>query len=297
MKDYYHILGVADTAGEDEIRRAYKKLAKRFHPDRNQGSKEAEEKFKEISEAYEVLSNAEKRKKYDTIRRFGSHSGFSGSAQSEFDFSEFFRNFDLGSHRGSRSGRSFADMLDEMFFGESSSGHRSERGHDLEAEVTISFEKAVRGGDVEFTFQNGTRRTLKVKIPPGINDGEQIRLRGQGHPSASRPGDLILTVRVTPDPLFSRKELDIFTDVTVNLAQAILGSTVRVKTAYGDRLDVKIPPATQPGTMLKLNRLGIKGRSGVGDMYITVKVELPKSLGRRQRELFEDFARQAGLEW
>ncbi|HNO12535.1 MAG TPA: DnaJ domain-containing protein, partial [bacterium] len=261
MKDYYKILGVAENASSDAIKTAYKNLAKKYHPDRNPGNKQSEDKFKEMSEAYNVLSDAKKRKEYDTMRRFGGRS--SGFADGDnFDLNDFMKNFGFGGQNASfRSSGGFSDLFDEMFFGKGGV-HTSEA--DQRVELTIPFEKSIHGGEVDFTLRQHGNQNLRVKIPAGIQDGEMLRIQ---NPNI---GTINLTIRVQPDKVFTRKGIDIFVDVQVNLAQLILGSSVRVHTVYGNAVDVKIQPGTQPGTILKLSGFGVKTSRNHGDMFVTI---------------------------
>lgn len=288
MKDYYKILGVSESATEDEIKSAYKTLAKKFHPDRNHGNKQSEEKFKEMSEAYNVLSDSKKRKEYDTMRRFGQRGNGAGYQDnfSGFDMNDFMKNFrTAGKSYGFGQRDSFADILDDMFFG--GSGQKQEN----HVELSIPFQRSITGGDVEFIVNNPTQRTIRVKLPEGIKDGEQLRIH---QPQTS---DILLTVRVQPDAYFSRKGNDIYIEIPVNCAQLVLGSSVKVKTVYGSQVEVKIPAGTQNGTVLKLSQLGVRHNGSKGDMFVTLALALPKNLTKKQKELFEAFAKEAGMKW
>ncbi|MCK6543823.1 J domain-containing protein [bacterium] len=288
MKDYYKILGVPESASSEDIKAAYKNLAKKYHPDRNPGNKQSEEKFKEMSEAYNILSDVKKRKEYDTMRRFGGQgSGFSGS--DNFDLNDFMRNFGFSGQNASfRSSGGFSDLFDEMFFGKGGA-HTSEA--DQRVELTITFEKSIQGGEVDFTLRQHGNQNLRVKIPAGIQDGEVLRIQ---NPNI---GSINLTIRVQPDKAFTRKGIDIYADVQANLAQLMLGSSVRVHTVYGNAIDVKIQPGTQPGTILKLSGFGVKTSRNHGDMYVTIKTKIPGHLNKHQKELFENFAKSLDLKW
>lgn len=293
-KDYYNILGVTESASEDEIKTAYKRLAKKFHPDKNPGNKAAEEKFKEMSEAYNVLSDPAKRKQYDAMRRFGSRGGQYDNYQTDFtdfDLKEFMKNFNMN---GSKPRESFADLLDEMFFGSSPKTQSRSSSRDMHLELTIPFEKSVHGGDVDFTLTNGTRRTLRVRLPEGIGDGENVRLK---NPAYHAGGDIVITVRVQPDSFFTRKGLDVYCEIPANYVQLVLGSTIRIRTVYDTKIDVKIPPGTQSGTMLKLPGMGVRSPKSTGDMFVTVALAVPKNLTKKQRELLEEFARALDMKW
>jgi DnaJ-class molecular chaperone len=297
MKDYYKILGVGESASEEEIKSAYKKLAKKYHPDKNQGNKTFEEKFKEMSEAYNLLTDAKKRKEYDTMRRFGGRSGGTTDFSDGFDLNEFMKNFNTGTGRTTGFGRpsGFADILDEMFFGNDTGNAYQSRPNSLNVELSIPFEKSIAGGDVEFSMNNSTTKTIRVKIPAGISDGGQMHIRHAGTGSAD--GDILLTVRVQPHKLFTRKDNDVFCEVPVNFAQLVFGSTVRLATLYGEHVDVKIPAGTQSGTMLKLNGLGVRVKGKSGDMFVTAVLAVPSHLTKRQKELLEEFAKSADMKW
>ncbi len=288
MKDYYNILGVSESASEEEIKSAYKALAKKFHPDKNNGNKRMEEKFKEMSEAYNILSDPKRRREYDTMRRFGGRSGSASQGYSdnfsESELNDFIKNFKgAGKSYGFGGGASFSEILDEMFFGSSA---QSPKTH---MELSVPFEKSILGGDVDFVMQGGKK--IRVRLPEGINDGEQLRIHQNQSP------DILLTVRIQPDPFFSRKGNDIYCEVPVNLAQLAFGSSIRVRTVYGNHVDIKVPPGTQSGTVLKLSQLGVRQKGHKGDMFVTLALSTPKNLSKKQKELLEEFAKESGMKW
>jgi molecular chaperone DnaJ len=370
QKDYYDVLGVSETASDQEIKKAYRRLAKKYHPDSNPNNKMAEEKFKEVSEAHEVLSNPEKRKQYDQLRKM-ERSGFTG-----FGTGEGARGFDdLFAGRGG-NGRTFTfedlggfgnigDLFSNIFdMGQASRRQRwgPQKGADLYAEVEIPFDLAVSGGKtavelkkeevcpvckgtgakpgtsmstcpqcggsgmVSFSQggfavsrpcprclgrgkiitapcpqcggrgQNAARKKLLINIPAGISDGTQLRLRGQGQPgiSGGPPGDLMVKVNVGQHQFFERKGNDVYCRVPINMAQAALGTRIRVRTIDG-KVELKIPPGTQSGTKFRLKGKGVKANGRRGDQYVEVAVDVPKNLSRRQRELLEEFAKESGL--
>ncbi len=293
-RDYYEILGVPRNATEKEIRQAYRRLARKYHPDVNPGDKEAEQKFKEIQEAYEVLSDPEKRAKYD---RYGhawrqAEQGFAGPTPDfetpgmGFDFRTFAEEFDLGS-------------LFDRFFGGGRAGRTTWappiRGQDIEQPVELSLEEAYHGTTrlIEVPSPTGARR-IEVRIPPGVTDGTRVRVAGEGGPGfAGGPrGDLYLVVSIRPHPLFERKGDDLYTEVAVPLYTAILGGEVPVQTLKG-RVMLKIPPETQNGRVFRLAGLGMPRLhgSGHGDLYAKVRVVLPTNLTERERALFEELRR------
>lgn len=274
-KDYYEILGVKKSASEDEIKKAYRTLAKKYHPDKNKGNKEAENKFKEISEAYAVLSDKEKREQYDRLGR----EAFSGGANpfAGFDFSQFANRGRAGGG-GARGGRrsapgGFTDIFSDLFGGGFESG--PSRGQDIDAELTIDFRDAVLGTTMDLTV-NGSH--IKVKIPEGVSDGQRIRLRGKGGAGASGgpPGDLNVLVHVRPHPFFERKGDDIYIDLPVTVGEAIRGAQVEVPTIQGP-VRARIPAGTQGGQTFRVTGKGVKKKSGGnGDHYYRVQVMVPR---------------------
>jgi curved DNA-binding protein len=286
-RDYYETLGVARDASEDDIRRAYRKLARRYHPDVNK-EEGAGDRFKEVSEAYEVLRDPEKRGQYD---RFGENwkAGQDVSGAGGF---EGFQGFRTGGDGGVQfdfdDGTDFSDIFSGIFGGRARRGRGDggfegfqRRGRDVEAELEISLEEAARGGRRRFTIDG---REIEVTIPPGVRDGQRLRLAGEGGPGASGgpSGDLFLRVRLRPDPRFRVEGRDLVTDLGVAPWQAALGDTVDVQTLNG-RARVKVPPGSSCGRRLRLRGEGL----GDGDLYAVVKVEVPKRLSERERELYE----------
>ena len=274
-KDYYDILGVKKTSTEDEIKKAYRTLAKKYHPDKNKGNKDAENKFKEISEAYAVLSDKEKREQYDRLGR----EAFSGGANpfAGFDFSQFANRGRAGGG-GARGGRrsapgGFTDIFSDLFGGGFESG--PSRGQDIDAELTIDFRAAVLGTTMDLAV-NGSH--IKVKIPEGVSDGQRIRLRGKGGAGANGgpPGDLNVLVHVRPHPFFERKGDDIYIDLPVTVGEAIRGAQVEVPTIQGP-VRARIPAGTQGGQTFRVTGKGVKKKSGGnGDHYYRVQVMVPR---------------------
>jgi len=364
-KDFYEILGVSEKATNDDIKKVYRDLAKKYHPDRHPGDKAAEERFKEISEAHSVLSDSKKRAQYDQMRKLGAFGHGSGG----FDF----RGFDLGDlsniftggrgRKTKRRGFSFDDFgglggLGDVFsqFFDMSEGHspKGEPSHDgtLNLEVEVPFDTATSGGKVQFTYKrkaqcqackgtgsasgkkptpcsnckgtgqisaglggfavnrpcpqcmgrgtiitevckqcNGSgaideTRTLAVPIKPSTEDGKNIKIKGQGD---FGKGDLILTVRVGEHKFFKRKGLDVYCEVPIGLVQAALGTKIRVKTIDNKKVEVKIPEGTQNGATMKLRGMGSKKDGGVGDQYVTIRVETPTGLTEKQKEILREF--------
>jgi DnaJ-class molecular chaperone len=302
LKDYYKILGVREDATDEEIKRAYRELARKYHPDRNPGDKRMEEKFKEINEAYSVLSNPEKRRRYDQLRKFSSGAG----GFSNIEFEDFIRNFGGGSGKGFKFffGDSFIDDLINQFFSKDNlwdiGRDRFDSGQDINIDLEIPFRTAVLGGEVfiDVPFSRGKKR-IKVKIPAGVDSGTKLRIPGEGEPSKDgrSVGDLYINIKVKEDDFFKRKGNDIYVEIPINIAQAILGSRMRIRTIYGNRVELKIPPGTQSGAVFRLRGLGIRTPSETGDMYVTVKLEIPKNINERQRKLIEEFAKEGNLKY
>ena len=277
-KDYYEILGVKKTASDDEIKKAYRTLAKKYHPDKNKGNKEAENKFKEISEAYAVLSDKEKREQYDRLGREAFSFGGAGGANpfAGFDFSQFTdRVRRAGGGRRSTSTGGFTDIFSDLFSGGGFEEGPS-RGGDIEAELTIGFREAVLGATMDLTV-NGSR--IKVKIPEGVSDGQRIRLRGKGAPGGmgGQAGDLNVLVHVKSHPFYERRGDDIHIDLPITVGEAIHGAEVEVPTIHGP-VRARIPPGTQGGQTFRLRGKGVKKKGGgYGDEYYRVQIMVPRS--------------------
>lgn len=286
-RDYYEVLGVNKGASDDEIKKAFRKLAIKYHPDKNPGNKEAEEKFKEANEAYSVLSDKTKRSRYDQFGHAGvggdgggnpfggGFGGFGGNGQSF--------NFDFG-------GGGFEDIINAMFGG---GGFRAaRRGRDYRTSITIDFEEAIFGVTKTISVEN---EQIKLKIPAGIYDGQSIRLGGKGGeaPSADgQRGDLYVEVRVRAHKTLTREGELILSEITIPMTDAVLGTEVEVETVDG-KITMKVPAGTQPGTNFKLSghgapRLGTDQR---GPHIVTINVEIPKNLNKKQKELIEEFAK------
>lgn len=301
-KDYYDTLGVSREADGEEIKRAYRKLALEYHPDRNPDDKGAEEKFKEINEAYQVLSDEEKRAHYD---RLGSayHSWQQGGAPGGFDWGQWYTDQpggvrveyrDLGDLFGGGMG-GFSDFFTNIFGGmggfstppnvDLRGGPRRQRPQAYEQEITVSLQEAFSGSSRRVEI-NGRR--LDVRIPAGARTGTKIRMKGVG-PNNS---DIYLKIKVAADPRFKRKGNDLLTDVNVNLFTAVLGGEVRVATLNGEVM-LNIPAGTQPEQQIRLKGKGmpnLKDKTKQGDLFARVKVKIPKKLSDRQKSLFEELS-------
>jgi molecular chaperone DnaJ len=285
-KDYYDILGVKKGATEDEIKKAYRKLAKKHHPDVNKGNKDSENKFKELSEAYAVLSDREKREQYDRLGKEAFNFGGPGGQGGGFDFAEFMRNAGAGS-RGRRAGATsrgartvdFTDIFGDLFGGGGSDFQyesQPQRGQDVESETTIDFRDAIFGTTMDLRFQDG--RTVKVKIPEGVSEGQRLRIRGKGMPGpmGGPPGDLQLVIHVRPHPFFERRGDDIYTEFPITLREAVKGAQIDVPTIHGP-VKARIPPGTQSGQTFRIRGKGVNTKGGgSGDHYYKVLVHVPK---------------------
>jgi curved DNA-binding protein len=295
-KDYYKVLGVPKTATEKEIKAAYRRLARKHHPDMNPGKKDAEARFKEINEANEVLSDPEKRKRYDQMganwsafENAGGAGGWPGGSRVRVnvgegtDFSDFFKTFFGGGFSGSG--------LEDLFGG---GGARVERpGADVEHEVELALDEVLRGATrtLNMTLAGATRR-VEVKIPPGVGEGSRVRVAGEGAPGSSGAprGDLYLRIRIRPDPRFERRGEDLYTSVSVPLTTAVLGGEAQVPTLE-EHKGIKIAPATPIGRVFRLRGLGLprlEAPGERGDLFATLSVDLPHTLTKRERELFEE---------
>ena len=284
MRDYYEILGVSRGATPEEIKKAYRKLAVQYHPDKNPGDKTAEEKFKEASNAYSVLSDPEKRRMYD----IHGHAGVEGMGFEGYrTMDDIFRNLNLDDifGRGGFGGfGGFGDAFGDAF------GHRRTtaptRGRDIRMNLSIPFADAVLGAKKEVNVQ-GKRITLT--IPPGIQDGKTLRIRGYGESlGVGTSGDLLVTVSVQSHATLTREGADLLTDATISITTAALGGSIRVQTLTGD-VDLKVPPGAQPGQQLRLRGRGATDASGrKGDLRVQLVVEVPKSLSRKQRNLLKE---------
>ncbi len=355
QRDYYQILGVSETATTDEIKKAFRRLAKQYHPDRNPNNPQAAERFKEINEAHDVLSDAAKRKKYDQLRRYGAYAGAGaggagrpfGGASEDFDLS------DLGSFGG------LGDLFSSIF-GRRGAGPPLEEEDEIETTVSIPFRVAALGGKVPVTLtmpqvcptcggsggapgatfatcpecrgrgtisfgQGGfavtrpcpvcrgrgkvpsqrcptcqgsgevqVEKRLMINIPPGTDDGTRLRLKGQG---ARGRGDIVVVIQVEPDRFFRRDGLDVTGVVPINLAQALLGTKIKVKTLDGKRVVLKVPPGTQHGQKFRIAGQGIERNGRRGDQYVEIRVEIPARLTPEQEAAARAFAEKAGMKY
>ena len=323
-RDYYEVLGVPKNADEKKIKQAFRKLAKKYHPDTNQGNADAEQKFKEVNEAYDVLSDKEKRKLYD---QFG-HAAFDQSAGAGSYGSGFgqggdpFGGFDFGGSKGQTSYRTYSfngsdmdfdDILGGIFGQRGSAGRRKTGGFgggfqngfggsftgtpdpDVHAELTVSFDDAAFGAEKTISLnRNGRTETLKVSIPAGIEEGKSIRLKGKGDPKhdGSGNGDLLVKIHISERPGFTRKGADVYTTASIPFAAAALGGEAPLPTLKGNVM-CRIPAGTQSGSKIRLKGKGIvsmRDKNTFGDEYVTIQIQVPKHLSNKAKQKLQEFA-------
>lgn len=285
-KDYYEILGVDRGASEKEITAAYRRLAKKHHPDNNPGDASAEARFKEISEANAVLSDAEQRSQYDQAREMFARGTFVGDPGGG---AQYVRIDDLGDLGDLFGGGLFGGLGDLFGTGGRRARPRAHRGGDIEAEVSLSFHEAVQGATRKLTVQGPDgRRQVTVKVPAGVNDGARIRLRGQGQPGqqGGPAGDLYVRVHAGSHPLFSRSGGDLKVTVPLSFTEAALGADVTVPTLDG-KVTLRVPPGTSSGRTFRVKGKGVATAKGTGDLLVTVEVAVPEELSPQARSLLE----------
>ncbi len=291
-KDYYAVLGLEKSASAEQVKKAYRKLALKYHPDKNPGDKQAEERFKEITEAYAVLSDPEKKQQYDQFGDSGFHQRFSQE--------DIFRNVDLGNifREFGFGGRGGDDIFSQLFGGlggrQGFNGHtrpRPVKGQDYLMRLTIPFRQAVLGGERRIDLdRDGHPEHLQVRIPAGVEPGQKLRIPGKGgaSPSGGPAGDLLLEINVTADSRFRREASDLFTTVKIPFTGACLGTTLTVETLE-DVKRIKVKPGTQSGSKIRLKGFGVPGRPGkqAGDLYAVIEIAVPGELSDKQRKLLE----------
>jgi curved DNA-binding protein len=297
-KDYYKILGVDKSATQDEIKKAYRKLAMKHHPDRNAGNKSAEEKFKEITEANEVLSDPEKRKKYDTLgsnwnqyRNTGGqgfddfYTHFGGGRRSSGSTYEF--NGDLGDIFGGMGG-GFSDFFESFFGGGKGFGGRTQQQKtaiDVEANINVTLEDVFVGSEKQISVEG---KKLKIKINPGTKDGQKLRLKGLGRSKTNdgTKGDLYLNIHILQHPFYEIKDNKLFYNLDVDLYTAVLGGKESIRTLDGKTVSINIPEGTESDKILRLKGLGLINESVRGDLFVNIHVTVPKNLDKEEKELF-----------
>lgn len=309
QRDYYDVLGVGRDAKEEDVKKAFKTLARKYHPDVNPDDKEAEQKFKEISEAYAVLSNAEARKKYDM---FGHQQrGTGGFDFSGFDFNNMQGDFRMG---GETYFGSFGDILSEVFGGRGRGRGRQRGpfgdmgpfgfggaapGQDVVYRLAIDFMLAAKGGVTKIQIPGGARNKFSsIRIPPGVDTGQKIRLRGKGRGGVQGmpPGDLLIELEVSPHHFFKREGLDLKCVAPITIAEAVLGGKISVPTLER-KATITVPAGTQGGQTLRLRGRGIRTNNGrKGDLFVTMQIAVPKKINKKARTLIEAFDQESSLE-
>jgi len=293
--DYYKTLGVNKTATDNEIKKAYRKLAMKYHPDHTKGDKNAEEKFKQISEAYAVLSDKEKRKQYDTFGSNGFQQRFSQEdIFRSFDFGDIFKEFGFGGANpfmGRRGGMRFSRGSGSPF-GSHPGRQQQVKGSDLVYELPLTLQEVAKGTNKVISFDHkGRHEKITVKIPKGMISGKKLRLAGKGEasPYGGPPGDLYIQSKVVNDPIYGAKEYDLYVNRDLKLSEAILGTSISVPTLEGKELSLKIPPGTRHGTKMRLAGHGLpamRGKKG-GNLYVHIQIPMPKHLNKEQKKLIK----------
>ena len=266
-KDYYAVLGVDKRADGATIKKKYRQLARELHPDKTKGDKKLEDRFKEVSEAYDILSDDKKRAEYDQAREMFKTGAFrQGANQFSGDFSDLFNGG--------------GDIFSQIF-----GGRRGPRkGADVQASITISFRDSIFGKEVDI------KPNLTVRIPAGIGDGGKVRVKGRGEPGEAGPGDLYVTVNVVPHPVFSRKGENIHVIVPVTFSEAALGADIPVPTLEGDEVKVRIAPGTSNGKTFRVKGRGVKKGINAGDLMVSIEVQVPQRVDGNAKKALEDFA-------
>lgn len=309
--DFYGELGVSRSASADEIKKAYRKLAAKLHPDKNPGDKRSEARFKAVNRAYQTLSDAKKRSLYDEFGEEALREGFNADAARAYRDGQV--NFGGGFNRGGRGGPGGGFGFEEIFsrsrgggggaglgdiFGDlfqsargGARGGGGMRGSDIASEVTVDFHEALRGAELNLTLQNGGA-PITVRIPPGADDGDRLRVAGQGVPGpfGGAPGDLVLAIRVRPHPWFERRGIDLHLDLPITVAEAYRGAKVRVPTPEGD-VTLTVPKRTQSGQTLRLKGKGVRRKKEVGDLFVRFLVRLPDSDSRDVEQAIDELER------
>lgn len=314
MKDFYKTLGVTRTASQDEIKKAYRKLAKQYHPDRHKGDKAAEEKFKSISEAYDVLGDAGKRRKHDQVGQWtdAAGAGAPGGGYQQYSwtneagapgggpglgdlgdiFEDLFGMAGVGKQKGQSQGRSPG-------FGGWPGQAQQSAARDLHYTMDIDFVEAANGTQAKISVtRNGKPEKITVKIPSGVHDGAKIRLAGKGEGGiVGNPGDLFITLKVKPHPYFRLEGEDVYLDVPITVSEAILGVEIKVPTLKGP-VTLKIPPETSSGSKLRLKGRGVprQRKRSRGDQYVVPYIVLPSKIGENDKQLAKDLAEKSSYD-
>ena len=281
-KDFYKVLGVDKKASADEIKKKYRSLARDLHPDKNQGNVALEEKFKAVSEAYDILSDSKKRAEYDEARSMFERGGFraptGGGQYQGGDFSDMF------------GGGNPQDIFANLFGGGGRRGPR--KGQDLQTEATITFKEAAFGTTLELRLSTdgGPSQTISARVPAGVNDGAKIRVKGKGSKGDAGPGDLFIMLHVKPHAIFSRKGENIAITVPVTFTEAALGADIKVPTLTGEEVTLRLSPGTSNGRVLRVKGRGIAKGATTGDLLVTVEVQVPSQLDEIATEALKKYA-------
>ena len=298
-KDFYAVLGVPKDVSAADLKKAYRKLARQYHPDSNPGNAAAEARFKEISEAHAVLADSERRAEYDQMRAMGSGARFTAGGAGQGGFEDVFGGSFGGGGGGRRASQGgFEDIFGGMFgdgrFGQTNGGFRGyggpTKGRDQSASVSLEFLTAIQGDTVTLERQGG--KPITVKLPAGVSDGQKIRLKGKGERSidGGAAGDLVLTVAVRKHPIFERDGLNLRVDVPVTFVEAALGATIEVPTLGAEPVRLKVAAGTPSGRVLRVKGRGVTTAKGTGDLLATVQVAVPAHLSAESTQLLQDFA-------
>lgn len=283
-KDFYKILGVAKGATTKEIRKQYRLLAHKLHPDKNTGNKKLEEEFKAVSEAYEILSDDKSRVEYDEARSLFERGGFRAQQNAQ-------------SAQGGGSNRDYSDLFgdgaNQDIFANLFGGRRGpRRGQDLQTESTISFRESIFGTNLELRLASDGRTpvNITVRVPPGVKNGGKVRIKGKGAPGEAGPGDLFIHLTVREHPIFSHKGENLLMTLPVSFAEAALGGDIKVPTLSGEEVTVRLAPGTPNGRVLRVKGRGVTTSTGSGDLLVEVDVQVPQRLTPEARRAMEDFA-------
>ena len=285
-KDFYKVLGIDKKAAADEIKKKYRALARDLHPDKTKGDSAKEEKFKAVSEAYEILSDTKKRAEYDEARSLFERGGFR-SPQGGFQGGDFHDVFGGGNPQ---------DIFANLFGGGGRRGPR--KGQDLQTEATITFRESVFGTtlDLHLATDRGQAQDISARVPTGVADGAKIRVKGKGNAGEAGPGDLFIQLHVKPHPIFSRKGENLVITLPVTFAEAALGADIKVPTMAGDDVTVRIAPGTPNGRTLRVKGRGITKGSTTGDLLVTVEVQVPQRIDGKALEALKSFAEETATE-
>ena len=286
-KDFYKTLGVDKKAAQDEIKKKYRALARELHPDKTKGDAAKEEKFKAISEAYEILSDVKKRAEYDEARSLFERGGFRAPTGGQ--------NFQGGDFSDLFGGGNPQDIFSNLFGG----GRRGPRkGQDLQTEATITFRESIFGTnlDLRLGIDRGQTQNITARVPAGVNDGAKIRVKGKGAAGEAGPGDLFIQLHVKPHPIFSRKGENLTITLPITFAEATLGADVKVPVLSGDEVTVRIAPGTPTGRTLRVKGRGVTKGTITGDLLVTVEVQVPQRIDGKALDALKTFAAETSQE-